>query len=87
MAHAVRKRYWSAVIADFHRSGLTQAEFCRRRRVPPLLPQLALQSAPRTPRARSLGSAQCSAGRRPSAIRRFRLSPGACPSPVAGHFG
>ena len=27
------ERYWSTVIADFRRSGLTQAEFCRRRHV------------------------------------------------------
>lgn len=33
MAHPARKQYWSAVIADFHRSGLTQGEFCRRRRI------------------------------------------------------
>jgi hypothetical protein len=26
-----RLEYWSAVIAQFHRSGLTQAEFCRTR--------------------------------------------------------
>ena len=33
MAHPVRKRNWSAVIADFGRSGLTQVEFCRRRHI------------------------------------------------------
>ena len=33
MGRPVRERYWSAVIADFRRSGLTQAEFCRRRHV------------------------------------------------------
>jgi hypothetical protein len=33
MAHPVRERYWSAVIADFRRSGLTQAEFCHRRHI------------------------------------------------------
>jgi hypothetical protein len=33
VAHPVRKRYWSAVIADFRRSGLTQVEFCRRRHI------------------------------------------------------
>jgi len=33
MAHPVRIRYWSAVIADFRRSGLTQVEFCRRRQI------------------------------------------------------
>lgn len=33
VAHPVRKRYRSAVIADFRRSGLTQVEFCRRRHI------------------------------------------------------
>ena len=33
MGRPVRERYWSTVIADFRRSGLTQAEFCRRRHV------------------------------------------------------
>lgn len=33
MDHAFRRRCWSAVIADFHHSGLTHAEFCRRRHV------------------------------------------------------
>ncbi len=33
MAHPVRIRYWSAVIAEFRRSGLTQVEFCRRRQI------------------------------------------------------
>lgn len=33
MPRAVPKRYWSAIMADFHRSGLTQAEFCRRRQI------------------------------------------------------
>jgi hypothetical protein len=33
MAHPVRIRYWSAMIADFRRSGLTQVEFCRRRQL------------------------------------------------------
>ena len=33
MSRAIPKRYWSAIMADFHRSGLTQAEFCRRRHI------------------------------------------------------
>jgi len=33
MAQAARAIYWSAIIADFHQSGLTQLEFCRRRHV------------------------------------------------------
>jgi hypothetical protein len=33
MDRPARQRHWAAVIADFRRSGLTQAEFCRRRHV------------------------------------------------------
>jgi hypothetical protein len=33
MPRAIPKRYWSAIMADFNRSGLTQAEFCRRRHI------------------------------------------------------
>jgi hypothetical protein len=33
MAHSVREHDWSAVVADFRRSGLTQFEFCRRRHI------------------------------------------------------
>src|SRR6516165_12771376 len=31
MSRALSDREWSAVLADFRRSGLTQAEFCRMR--------------------------------------------------------
>ena len=31
MSLSPRHDYWSAVVAQFHRSGLTQAEFCRTR--------------------------------------------------------
>ena len=31
MSLSPRHHYWSAVIAQFHRSGLTQADFCRTR--------------------------------------------------------
>lgn len=33
MSRAIPKRDWSAIMADYHRSGLTQAEFCRRRHI------------------------------------------------------
>jgi hypothetical protein len=33
MPRAIPKRYWSAIMADFNCSGLTQAEFCRRRHI------------------------------------------------------
>jgi hypothetical protein len=33
MSRAIPKRDWSAILADFQRSGLTQAEFCRRRQI------------------------------------------------------
>ena len=33
MAQSSREIYWSAILADFHRSGLTHVEFCRLRRV------------------------------------------------------
>ena len=33
MAQSAQAIYWSALIADFRRSGLTHAEFCRRRQV------------------------------------------------------
>jgi hypothetical protein len=33
MSRAIPKRDWSAIMADFQRSGLTQAEFCRRRHI------------------------------------------------------
>ena len=31
MAQSAQAIYWSALIADFRRSGLTHVEFCRRR--------------------------------------------------------
>jgi hypothetical protein len=34
MAQSSREIYWSAIIADFRRSGLTHLEFCRLRRLP-----------------------------------------------------
>jgi hypothetical protein len=33
MARSARAIYWSAILADFHRSGLTHVEFCRRRQI------------------------------------------------------
>jgi hypothetical protein len=33
MAQSAQAIYWSAVIADFRRSGLTHVEFCRRRQI------------------------------------------------------
>jgi hypothetical protein len=33
MAHSSREIYWSAILADFHRSGLTHVEFCELRRI------------------------------------------------------
>ena len=33
MAQSARAIYWSALIADFRRSGLTHVEFCRRRQI------------------------------------------------------
>src|SRR5262245_13919411 len=33
MAQSARALYWSAIIADFRRSGLTHIEFCRRRQI------------------------------------------------------
>src|SRR6267154_1206814 len=33
MAQSSREIYWSAILADFHRSGLTRVEFCRLRRI------------------------------------------------------
>ena len=33
MAQSSREIYWSAILADFRRSGLTHVEFCRVRRV------------------------------------------------------
>jgi hypothetical protein len=33
MAQSARAIYWSAIIADFHRSALTHVEFCRRRHI------------------------------------------------------
>jgi hypothetical protein len=33
MARSSRQIYWSAIIADFHRSGLTHVQFCRVRKV------------------------------------------------------
>ncbi len=33
MAQSARAIYWSAIIADFRRSGLTHVEFCRRRQI------------------------------------------------------
>ncbi len=33
MSRAIPKCDWSAILADFHRSGLTQTEFCRRRHI------------------------------------------------------
>jgi hypothetical protein len=33
MARSSRQIYWSAIIADFHRSGLTHVQFCRARKV------------------------------------------------------
>jgi hypothetical protein len=33
MAQSSREIYWSAILADFCRSGLTHVEFCRLRRI------------------------------------------------------
>ena len=33
MAQSSHKIYWSAILADFRRSGLTQVEFCKLRRI------------------------------------------------------
>lgn len=33
MPRPSRELYWSAILADFRRSGLTHVEFCRRRRI------------------------------------------------------
>ena len=33
MAQSSRELYWSAILADFHRSGLTHVEFCRLRHI------------------------------------------------------
>jgi hypothetical protein len=33
MAQSSREIYWSAILADFRRSGLTHVEFCRLRRI------------------------------------------------------
>ena len=33
MAQSAQAIYWSALIADFRRSGLTHVEFCRRRQI------------------------------------------------------
>ena len=33
MSRAIPKRDWLAIMADYQRSGLTQAEFCRRRHI------------------------------------------------------
>src|SRR6476469_6572546 len=33
MAQSSREIYWSALLADFRRSGLTHVEFCRLRRI------------------------------------------------------
>lgn len=33
MAQPARALYWSAIVADFRRSGLTHLEFCTRRRI------------------------------------------------------
>ena len=33
MAQSSREIYWSAILADFHRAGLTHVEFCRLRRI------------------------------------------------------
>ena len=33
MAQSSREIYWSAILADFHRSGLTHVEFCQLRRI------------------------------------------------------
>jgi hypothetical protein len=33
MAQSGRDLYWSAILADFRRSGLTHVEFCRRRHI------------------------------------------------------
>ena len=53
MAHPVRVRYWSAVFADFRRSGLTQVEFCRRRQISVHSFRSWLYSLNRIPRASS----------------------------------
>lgn len=34
MAQASREIYWSAIIADFHRSAMTHVQFCRARHLP-----------------------------------------------------
>jgi hypothetical protein len=34
MARTSHEPYWSAIIAQFHRSGLTHVAFCQRRRIP-----------------------------------------------------
>jgi len=34
MAQSSREIYWSAILADFRRSGLTHVEFCQIRRIP-----------------------------------------------------
>jgi hypothetical protein len=34
MAQSSREISWSAIVADFHRSGMTHVEFCRTRRIP-----------------------------------------------------
>jgi hypothetical protein len=34
MARSSRQIYWSAIIADFHRSGMTHVQFCQLRKVP-----------------------------------------------------
>jgi hypothetical protein len=33
MARSSRQLYWSAIIADFHRSGLTHVQFCHLRKI------------------------------------------------------
>ena len=33
MAQSSREIYWSAILTDFRRSGLTHVEFCRLRRI------------------------------------------------------
>jgi len=62
MADPVRIRYWSAVFADFRRSGLTQVEFCRRRQISVHSFRSWLYSLNRIPRS---SSATTAAGTQP----------------------
>ena len=84
MAQSPREIYWSAILADFRRSGLTHVEFCQLRSIfHPLLPRLALSAPTWTPSSSLTRVAQRLSSPFAAPGRSARLPAGPCPSPIS----